>query len=68
MMDMKEITKANEGKLFVYQSNNNRNVKWLDINCAEDADELIKQTGLKKVLYAGSCMIYRNKRIMVIGQ
>ena len=68
MMDMKEITKANEGKLFVYQSNNNRNVKWLHINCAEDADELIKQTGLKKVLYAGSCMIYRNKRIMVIGQ
>ena len=68
MMDMKEITEANEGKLFVYQSNNNRNVKWLHINCAEDADELIEQTGLKKVLYAGSCMIYRNKRIMVIGQ
>jgi len=65
---MKEITEANEGKVFVYQSNNNRNVKWLHINCVEETDELVEQAGLTRVFYAGSCMIYRNKRIMVIGQ
>jgi hypothetical protein len=68
MMDMKEITEANEGKVFVYQSNNNRNVKWLHINCVEETNELVEQAGLTRVFYAGSCMIYRNKRIMVIGQ
>ena len=68
MMDMKLITKHYKDKLFVLQSNNNRNVKWLHINCAENTGELIKQSGLTDIVFASSRMIYDHKRIMVIGK
>jgi len=68
MMDMKYITKDNKDKLFVLQSNDNRNVKWLHINCANDQGELVKQAGLTDIKYGGSKKIYEHKRIMVIGK
>ena len=68
MMDMKLITKHHKDKLFVLQSNNNRNVKWLHINCAEDTSELIEQSGLTDIVFASSRKIYDHKRIMVIGK
>jgi len=68
MFDMKDIYEQNKGKLFVFQSNNNRNVKWMHINCVDDAEELIQQTGLQKVMFSGSKHILRSKRIMVMGK
>jgi len=68
MMDMKYITKDNKDKLFVLQSNDNRNVKWLHINCANNQGELVKQAGLTDIKYGGSKKIYEHKRIMVIGK
>ena len=68
MMDMKLITKDHPGKIFALQSNNNKNVKWLHINCAMDTDELIEQSGLTDIMYAASKKIYDSKRIMVIGK
>lgn len=68
MMDMKYITKDHPDKIFALQSNDNSNVKWLHINCAEDQDELIHQAGLRDIKFAGSKMIYEHKRIMVIGK
>ena len=64
---MKLITKDHPGKIFALQSNNNKNVKWLHINCAMNQRELIEQAGLTNILYKGSKMIYEHKRIMVIG-
>ena len=68
MMDMKLITKDYPGKIFALQSNDNRNVKWLHINCAMDTDELIEQSGLTDIMFAASKKIYDSKRIMVIGK
>tara|TARA_R100000008_G_C3575217_1_gene164764 strand:+ start:1162 stop:1770 length:609 start_codon:yes stop_codon:yes gene_type:complete len=68
MMDMRLITKDHPDKIFVLQSNDNSNVKWLHINCAKDKDELIKQSGLSNIMYSGSRKVYEHKRIMVIGQ
>ena len=68
MMDMKHITKDYKDKLFVLQSNDNRNVKWLHINCANDQGELVEQAGLTDIKYGGSRKIYEHKRIMVIGK
>ena len=68
MMDMKLITKDHPSKIFALQSNNNKNVKWLHINCAMDTDELIEQSGLTDIMYAASKKIYDSKRIMVIGK
>jgi hypothetical protein len=68
MMDMKYITKNYDDKLFVFQSNDNSNVKWLHINCAMNQGELIEQAGLTDIKYAGSKVIYEHKRIMVIGK
>ena len=68
MMDMRLITKDYKDKIFVLQSNDNSNVKWLHINCAMNQGELIEQSGLTDILYAGSKKIYEHKRIMVIGK
>ena len=68
MMDMKHITKDYKDKLFVLQSNDNKNVKWLHINCVNDQGELAKQAGLTDIKYGGSRKIYEHKRIMVIGK
>ena len=68
MMDMKHITKDYKDKLFVLQSNDNRNVKWLHINCVNNKGELAKQAGLTDIKYGGSKKIYEHKRIMVIGK
>lgn len=68
MMDMKEITKDHKDKMFALQSNDNKNVKWLHINCAMDTDELVEQSGLTDIKYAASKKVYDYKRIMVIGK
>jgi hypothetical protein len=68
MMDMKHITKDHKDKMFVLQSNDNSNVKWLHINCAMNQSELIEQSGLTDIKYSGSKIIYEHKRIMVIGK
>ena len=68
MMDMKLITKDHRDKIFVLQSNDNSNVKWLHINCAMNQGELIEQSGLTDIMYSGSKIIYEHKRIMVIGR
>ena len=65
-MDMKLITKDHRDKIFVLQSNDNSNVKWLHINCAMNQGELIEQSGLTDIMYAGSRVIYEHKRITVI--
>ena len=65
---IKLITKDHHGKIFALQSNDNKNVKWLHINCAMDTDELIEQSGLTNILYAASKKVYDSKRIMVIGK
>ena len=68
MMDMKLITKDWPDKIFALQSNDNKNVKWLHINCAMNTDELIEQSGLTNVMFVGSKKVYDSKRIMVIGK
>ena len=68
MMDMKLITKDHKDKIFALQSNDNSNVKWLHINCAMNTRDLIRQSGLTDIMYAGSKVIYEHKRIMVIGK
>ena len=68
MMDMKHITNQYPDKLYVLQSNNNKNVKWLHINCAEGAGELATQGHLRKVFYGESREFLGAKRIMVIGK
>lgn len=67
MYDMADLVNANRGKLFVLQSNNNKNVKWLHINCVDNCQELIQQADIKNVLHEESVDIYNSKRIMVIG-
>ena len=67
MMDMRLITEQNKGKVFVLQSNNNKNVKWLHINCVEDTGELVEQSGLTEILFQGAIPLYGFKRVMVIG-
>jgi len=67
MYDMADLVNANRGKLFVLQSNNNRNVKWLHINCVDSCEELVKQADIKNVLHMEATNIYNNKRMMVIG-
>ena len=68
MMDMKHITNQYPDKLYVLQSNNNKNVKWLHINCADGAGELATQGHLRKVYYGESREFLGAKRIMVIGK
>ena len=68
MMDMSHITEQYPDALYCLQSNNNKNVKWLHINCVEDTGALAKQAGLKKVLYGESKEFYSAKTIMVIGR
>ena len=68
MMDMKYITNQFPDKLYVLQSNNNKNVKWLHINCADGANELSRQAHLRKIYYGESREFLGAKRIMVIGK
>ena len=68
MMDMKLITNDHKDKIFVLQSNDNANIKWLHINCAMNVDELIKQSGLTNIMFSESKEIYEHKRIMIIGK
>lgn len=68
MYDMKDIVNQHRGKVFVLQSNDNRNVKWLHINCVDTTEELVKQADIKEVLYEGIIQVHRNNRIMVIGK
>tara|TARA_B100000700_G_scaffold92134_1_gene104029 strand:- start:527 stop:1156 length:630 start_codon:yes stop_codon:yes gene_type:complete len=68
MFDMKELTSMNtDKKVFAFQSNDNRNVQWMHINCVDTPEELAKQAGLKRIYDTGVREILRNKRIMVIG-
>ena len=68
MYDMSEIVNQYRGRSFAFQSNDNRNVKWLHINCVNNQGELAKQAGLTDIKYGGSKKIYEHKRIMVIGK
>mgnify|MGYP006239029565 FL=1 len=68
MYDMKDLVNQYRGKVFALQSNDNRNVKWLHINCVDTPEELVEQADIKEVLYKGSIQVHRNNRIMVIGK
>ncbi len=68
MYDMSEIVKQYRGRSFAFQSNDNRNVKCLHINCVDSAEELIKQTDIKEVIFDGKIQVHRNNRIMVVGK
>lgn len=68
MFDMKELTQLNKDKLFVFQSNDNRNVQWMHINCVDTPDELARQAGIRRIYDQGIRNILRNNRIMVIGK
>lgn len=68
MFDMKEITQQNKDKLFVFQSNDNRNVQWMHINCVDTPQELAQQAGLTRIYDSGVKRILQNNRIMVIGK
>ena len=68
MYDMSEIVNQYRGRSFAFQSNDNRNVKWLHINCVDSAEELIKQTDIKEVIFDGKIQVHRNNRIMVVGK
>ena len=70
MPNLKEIIKDKEYKpecLFALQSNNMFHIKD-HINCVNNEDELIKKSGLSKVMYKGFLdMPNGYKRFMVIG-
>lgn len=68
MFDMKELTQQNKDKLFVFQSNDNRNVQWMHINCVDTPEELARQAGIRRIYDQGIRNILRNNRIMVIGR
>ena len=68
MYDMADMVNQYRGRTFVLQSNNNRNVKWLHINCVDTAQELVEQADIKEVLYKGDTEMYRATRFMVIGK
>ena len=68
MFDMKELTHQNKDKLFIFQSNDNRNVQWMHINCVDTTEELARQAGLKRIFDQGVKNILRNNRIMIIGK
>ena len=68
MFDMKELTQQNKDKLFVFQSNDNRNVQWMHINCVDTPEELARQAGIRRIYDQGVRNILRNNRIMVIGR
>ena len=68
MYDMKDLVNQYRGKVFALQSNDNRNVKWLHINCVDTPEELVEQADIKEILYKGSIQVHRNNRIMVIGK
>ncbi len=70
MLDLKEIIKDKKYKpecLFALQSNNMFHI--IDhINCVSSEDELVKKSGLSKIMYKGSLdMPNGYKRFMVIG-
>jgi hypothetical protein len=68
MYDMADMVNQYRGRRFVLQSNNNRNVKWLHINCVDTAQELIEQADIREVLYKGDTEMYKATRFMVIGK
>ncbi len=68
MFDMSHIVHQYPDKLFVLQSNNNRNIKWLHINCAKDQGELADQADLRKIHFGESKEMYGQKRIMIFGE
>lgn len=68
MYDMSDIVNEYRGRTFAFQSNDNRNVKWLHINCVDTPEELQKQADIQEVIYAGKIQVHRNNRIMVIGK
>ena len=68
MFDMKELTQLNKDKLFVFQSNDNRNVQWMHINCVDTPEELARQAGIRRIYDQGVRNILRNNRIMIIGK
>ena len=68
MFDMKELTQQNKDKFYVFQSNDNRNVQWMHINCVDTPEELAQQAGIRRIYDQGVRNILRNNRIMVIGR
>lgn len=68
MFDMSHIVHQYPKKLYILQSNNNKNIKWLHINCAEGQGELAQQADLRNVHFGESKEMYGQKRIMIIGE
>ena len=67
MFDMSHIVHQYPDALYVLQSNNNRNVKWLHINCVDDLGQLARQADIRNVLCGQSKEVYGQKRMMIIG-
>ena len=67
MFDMSHIVQQYPDALYVLQSNNNRNVKWLHINCVDNLGELANQADIRNVIYGESKEVYGQKRMMIIG-
>ena len=67
MFDMSHIVHQYPDALYVLQSNNNRNVKWLHINCVDNLGQLANQADIRNVLCGQSKEVYGQKRMMIIG-
>ena len=68
MFPMKKIVDQHKGKLFVLQSSADRSYKD-HINCVDNEFQLIEQSGLTDIVYAGQLEVSStNTRIMVIGR
>jgi len=67
MRDVFDGRATQEDALFVFQSNDMYSEKG-HINCIDYVDELIDQSGLSDVLYAGELQLSKCKRFMVIGK
>ena len=67
MFDMSHIVHQYPDALYVLQSNNNTNIKWLHINCVDNLNELANQGDIQNVLYGESKFVYGQKRMMIIG-
>ena len=68
MFDMSLIVRQYPDKLYIIKRNNNRNIKWLHINCAEDQGVLANQADLRQIHFGESKEMYGQKRIMIIGE
>jgi hypothetical protein len=67
MFDMSHIVHQYPDALYVLQSNNNRNVKWLHINCVDNLGELANQADIGNVIFGKSKELYGQKRMMIVG-